>query len=248
MNFHREIKSETEVGALFIPYTYKTYELNASKIRTPWTESFVQPVRMDQPHDRLRLARQNAGFEGPSDAARKLKLNPNTFTSNENGNRPISRKMAEVYGGKLGVSAGWLLYGEGEADRLSSFDVPLLSKVSAGMLKQREGVREADIERFIKVHDLPPGDWIALTVEGDSMNRLADDGAVIIVNRADDALVDGHFYIFALEDGHATFKRFRRTPEPMLVPYSTNLDHLAIPVGDRELYVFGRVRKVIIDL
>lgn len=248
MNFHREMRSETEAGAFFIPATYKTYERRASPIRTPRTKDFVQPVRMDQPHDRLRHARQNAGFEGPSDAARKLKLNTNTFTSNENGNRPISRKMAEVYGAKLGVSAGWLLYGEGEAERLSSFDVPLLSKVSAGMLKQREGVREADIERFIKVHDLPPGDWIALSVEGDSMNRVADDGAVIIVNRADDTLVDGQFYIFALEDGHATFKRFRRHPEPMMVPYSTNPDHFAVAVSERELYVFGRVRKVIIDL
>lgn len=68
---------------------------------------------MEMPKDRLRQAREAAGFEGPSDAARAFPrdINVNTLTSNENGNRDISRKAAEKYGRLFGVDPGWLLYG-----------------------------------------------------------------------------------------------------------------------------------------
>lgn len=126
--------------------------------------------------------------------------------------------------------------------------VPLVSWVSAGNLKPSEGVTSADIERYVPVANLPRGDWIALTVSGDSMNRIAPEGSIIIVNRADDSLINDRFYIFALEGGDATFKRFRRQPRPMLQPFSTNLDHLSMPVDGDELYVIGRVRRVITDV
>lgn len=75
----------------------------------------VQIVRME-PKDRLKRARAAAGFETPSDAARALRINKNTLISHENGNRPISRKAAENYARLFGVSAGWLLFAEGEPE------------------------------------------------------------------------------------------------------------------------------------
>lgn len=78
------------------------------------------------------------------------------------------------------------------------------------------------------------------------MNRVAPDGATILVNRADDRLLDGRFYVFQQGSGAATFKRYKRSPE-MMQPFSTNPDHLSIPIVD-DLYVFGRVRRVITDL
>lgn len=175
-------------------------------------------------------------------------MNVNTWISNENGNRPISRKMAERYAKVLGVSAGWLLYGDDEKPDYTETLVPLVSWVSAGHLKKSEGVTKADIERYIPVANLPRGDWIALTVVGDSMNRIAPEGSIIILNHADDTLLNDRFYVFSLEDGEATFKRYRGTPQPMLQPYSTNLDHLSFPVVDGQFYVVGRVRRVITDV
>lgn len=67
---------------------------------------------MEEPKDRLKQARAAAGYESPTDAANKLKLNRNTLTSHENGNRPLSRKAAFQYADLFNVSAGWLLYGE----------------------------------------------------------------------------------------------------------------------------------------
>lgn len=197
---------------------------------------------------RLQKARAKAGYANPAEASRAVRdINQNTLTSHENGNRPISRKAAEKYAKHFGVEAGWILFGDrADVEFPGLYRIPVLSWVSASNLRDQPGVTAADIERWVQVADLPAGDWLALGVDGDSMNRVAPDGATIIVNRADDRLVDGKYYVFQQGTGAATFKRYKRSPESMQ-PYSTNPDHLSIPVGD-DLYVFGRVRRVITDL
>lgn len=212
---------------------------------------FGHSVRMiEEPKHRLQRARKAAGFDTPSEAARAHReINQNTLISHENGNRAISKKAAEKYGRLFGIDPGELLFrangkkpGAGEV-----LSIPQVSMVSAGNLREQEGVTAADIERWVQVADMPPGNWIALGVEGDSMNRIAPDGSTILVNRADDKLIDGRFYVFSLEGGEATFKRYRRRPTEMLQPFSTNPDHVSIPVtGD--LYVFGRAKRVITDI
>lgn len=228
---------------------YVSYDHNARQNRTQWARKIVHRVRMEEPKARLQRARAAAGFKSPSEAARLVRgLNKNTLISNENGNRPISRKMAEEYAKAFGVDPGWLLYGDQKNPAATSdVDVPLLAMVSAGNLRAQQAVEEHDILRRIKVGDLPNGDWIALQVEGDSMNRVAPDGALILVNRADTRLVDGRFYIFSLGGGEATFKMYKRDPD-RLQPFSTNPDHMATPANQDDLYVFGRVRRVIHDV
>lgn len=126
--------------------------------------------------------------------------------------------------------------------------VPILSWVAAGKLAAPEGVRQADIEKILIIGDLPPGgDWIGLTVVGDSMDKIAPEGALIIVNRADKRLLEEKFYVFALPDGSATFKRYRAGPPPRLQPFSRNSDHETLYPGE-DMLVVGRVRRVITDL
>lgn len=203
-------------------------------------------VRMDDPRHRLQKARQAAGYDSPTEAANAIRsINKNTLISHENGNRAISRKAAETYAQLFDVQAGWLLYGENAAEPTNEYQIPVLSMVSAGHLKRQEAVTSTDVERWIRLGDLPGGDWVALTVEGTSMDRIAPEGSMLIVNRADDQLIDGKYYIFAMGGGDATFKTYRRNPE-RLQPFSTNPDHMSIPVtDDTDLYVFGRVRRVI---
>ena len=94
--------------------------------------------------------------------------------------------------------------------------------------------------------DLPPGDWFALRVKGDSMDRVAPDGSVVLVNHADRRLVPGAFYIFG-DYGEATFKRFLDKPVRLLAPYSTNPSH--DPIAPKPGFVvIGRVRRVVTDL
>lgn len=201
-----------------------------------------------EPKHRLQQARANAGYASPAEAARAFReINQNTLTSHENGNRKISKKAAETYAKLFGVEAGWILFGERKDVAFPGLvKVPVISLVSASNLRDQAGVTAADIERWVTVADLPAGDWVALGVDGDSMNRVAPDGSTILVNRADDRLLDGRFYVFSMGGGAATFKRYKRSPE-MIQPYSTNPDHLPMPIGD-DLYVFGRARRVITDL
>lgn len=124
--------------------------------------------------------------------------------------------------------------------------VPLLSWVSAGRLSENAGVTRANVRKTLLAAGLPKGDWIALEVEGDSMDRIAPPGSIIFVDRSDDRLVAGRYYVFATESGDATFKQYRSKPD-RLQPYSTNPDHETIHPRT-ELVVIGRVRRVVNDL
>ena len=126
--------------------------------------------------------------------------------------------------------------------------VPLLdSLVSAGNLSPREAVRPEDVERYVVASDLVPGDWLALTVEGDSMDLISPAGSVIFVNRADTRLVEGGFYVVSLEsDAGTTYKRFREHPD-YFSPYSTNRDHGPILL-DVPYRVVGRVYRTMLDI
>lgn len=126
--------------------------------------------------------------------------------------------------------------------------VPMLdSLVSASNLSAREAVRVEDVKRYVAASDLPPGEWIALTVEGDSMDRVSPNGSIIFVNRADTTLTDGGLYVVALEsDDGTTYKRYRQHPD-LFVPYSTNLDHTPILL-DVPYRVVGRVYRTMLDV
>lgn len=92
--------------------TYKTYDARSSPNRTPRTIFSLHTEAMSEANNRLREARLKAGFKTAKDAALKWRVNANTLTSHENGNRPLSREAAVLYAAKLGVTPGWLLYGE----------------------------------------------------------------------------------------------------------------------------------------
>nr|WP_319637624.1 helix-turn-helix transcriptional regulator [Brucella sp. HL-2] len=104
-------------------------------------------VRME-PKDRLREARINAGYKTPTDAARALKeLNQNTLISNENGNRPISRKAAAKYGELFGVDPGWILFGD---DQEAPQKITDLKQVEA-MLLRVDGLNKSNVDTIMAI-------------------------------------------------------------------------------------------------
>ena len=82
---------------------------------------------------------------------------------------------------------------------------------------------------------------IALRVQGESMNRLAQDGSIIIVDYEDRELVSGKLYVFKTDDGEAAFKRYRSDPV-RFEPVSTEEHETLFPTG--EWFVVGRVVEV----
>ncbi|WP_337267424.1 XRE family transcriptional regulator [Oryzifoliimicrobium ureilyticus] len=123
--------------------------------------------------------------------------------------------------------------------------IPLISWVSAGAM-MREDITDEAIGA-IRISDLPDnGDWIALSVTGDSMDRISPPESVIVVDRTDKRLVSNACYVIADPDGNATYKRYR--PSPMrFEPVSTNPAHEPI-IPDNEPLIIGRVRRSILEM
>jgi SOS-response transcriptional repressor LexA len=214
------------------------------------SNSFATNRRMKTPGERLAFSRAKAGFASAREAALALGVSVSTYNAHERAGQPGSRGFrldsAKVYGRRFGVSASWLLTGEGRADAAapSVEIVPLISWVSAGSL-DGDAVQG---EQLAEVHaaDLADGDWIALRVEGDSMDRISPPESVILVNRRERRLVPNACYVIADESGAATYKRFRPSPD-RFEPVSINPAHEPI-FPDGKVTVIGRVRRTILEM
>jgi SOS-response transcriptional repressor LexA len=127
---------------------------------------------------------------------------------------------------------------------------PLISWVNAGGLKTPDVVLELGEEKLAYAHGLDPkGAWIALQVEGDSMDRISPPESIIFVDRNDRRLVPNACYVIAdAEGGQATYKRFRPSPDRW-EPVSTNSEHEPVFVEKgREPVIVGRVRKTLLSM
>jgi SOS-response transcriptional repressor LexA len=101
--------------------------------------------------------------------------------------------------------------------------------------------------KVIPFADLGPGDYFALAVRGDSMDRISPENSIILVNRRETSLLPDRAYIFSVR-GEATYKLWKPKP-PRLDPYSTNPANQPIFVeGRQKLLVVGRVRRTLLDL
>lgn len=203
--------------------------------------------------DRLRKAFIESSFSANGlsalATARALGWNPNSFKSNMNGNSPFGFEQAKRYAEKLRVRAEWLYDGNGPMRETSRparlpIEVPVIGWVSAGDVSDVGQLEEVD---RIVVGNLPPGEYFATEVVGDSMDRVAPEGAYIIVNAADRNPRDGNIYIFS-HRGEVTVKRYRSKPVRRLEPFSTNPNHEPIFIGERGWRCVGRVVRSVIYL
>jgi SOS-response transcriptional repressor LexA len=198
-----------------------------------------------EPAKRLETARIHRGFATAKDASRYFGWVYETYIQHEQGIRGIGRQ-SKKYADAFRVSEGWLLTGEGEGPGHTPLQrIPILTWVSAGTMARDDG--QQDIIGETDAADLDPkGRWIALRVEGDSMDRISPPGSLIFVNMKDRRLVPNACYIITNGDGEATYKRFRANP-PRFEPVSTNPAHEPI-FPDGEPAVLGRVRRSVLEM
>lgn len=78
--------------------------------------SFGYPLWMVTPNERLRIAREKAGYESATDAASALGMSRATYIQHENGTqgRGLPAKAVPKYARKFKVSEQWLLFGKGD--------------------------------------------------------------------------------------------------------------------------------------
>lgn len=203
---------------------------------------------------RLVWARKRAEYSGPTAVANKLGININSYKAYEQGRNGFGLDDARKFAALFNVSLQWLNYGTGNPDdddipaETAFVHAPLISWVSAGALLQPDTVTHFDDEPMVYAPDLDPsGDWVALRVDGDSMNRISPHDSIIFVNRNDKRLVPNACYVIGDGNGGATYKRFR--PPNRWEPVSTNEEHkpFVLPVGV-EPDIIGRVRKTILSM
>ncbi len=84
---------------------------------------------------RLREARLTAGFVSATDAIEYCKWKGSTYRAHENGQNNYNAEYATRYGKAYGVSASWLLLGEGNEDKVITKRRPSKSSMKGCTLK-----------------------------------------------------------------------------------------------------------------
>lgn len=139
-------------------------------------------------HERLEIARKNAGYASLGEAAEALQVPYPTYAAHENGVRGIGRN-AERYARFYGVSLDWLMRGIGPGPtrhpidddvRLPTRYVPLKGHVGAGQAVYAiDDGGDAEVEAPPNV----PEETVAVEVRGDSMFPVFEDGTLLYYSR-----------------------------------------------------------------
>jgi SOS-response transcriptional repressor LexA len=201
--------------------------------------------------ERLKQARINSGFGGVKAVAKKFGWSVNTYKAHDSGQNGFSPADAKKYARAFGVSLQWLYFGTGapediDVEPVSVTDVPLISAVSAGQLVSSDGVSDLSDFPTVPALDLPEGQWIALRVDGDSMNKISPPDSIVFANLRDRRLVHNACYIVTDEEGNTTYKRYRQNEEPPFQPASYH--DVAPPKFKGTITVVGRVKRSIIEM
>ncbi len=217
----------------------------------------IASAPMSERSDRLMQAfRESAAYKSGLTSTRAVSerygWSADSFKSNLNGHAPFGFPKAKRYADAFGVRPEWLYDGRGpirEPSRpiRSPVEIPVVAWVSAGKVADIGDVEQLGEEERITVGGLPPGDYFATDVKGDSMDRVSPEGSRIIVNAADKSPRSGGFYLFSLR-GEPTFKRYQGSPVKRLEPFSTNPANQTIFLDDKGWTVIGKVVRSIIDL
>lgn len=171
--------------------------------------------------ERLRKAREQAGFATAADAARRFGWPESSYRAAENGQRPPTQAKAKEFARAFRVPVEWLLFGTGEPTKKP---VPLVGYVGAGA-----EVFPIDDGGSLDEIEPPPGigpSAVAVKVRGDSMWPRYMDGDVLIfdehlpIEKADGqecvvSLTDGRKFVKVVRleaGGHVTLESFNAKP------------------------------------
>lgn len=149
--------------------------------------------RKDVMAERLREARQKAGYTSASAAAETFGWTIPTYISHENGQRGFDVDTALRYARRFKVAPGWLLgldHVAAVAEDRTPFaagarKIPVLGSVSAGIWRD-ETYHDPELPREIEIDAFREDDGeelFAVGHHGQSMNRTLPPGAILICRR-----------------------------------------------------------------
>jgi len=188
-------------------------------------------------HDRLKKAREAAGYTEATKAAEAFGWNANTYRSNENGMRTFSREAAIRYSRAFRVSLEWLLTGRGPM-KATRRGTQVIGTVGAGA-----AVFPLDTGGFDEVtapFDVPD-DAVAFQVRGNSMYPAYREHAYVIARPLTD--VSDALYaraVVTLEDGSRYLKEVLPGSSPGLFTLVSFAPGVA-PIADVRITAAARV-------
>lgn len=197
-------------------------------------------------YERLRFAREKAGFDKAADFARAHGFTESSYRGHENGSRGLKPPVAKIYANLLNVDFAWLMTGEGQRPTNQEVRLlggklqlaPLISWVQAGKLSTADSIDFDAVEHVVPIA-YEHGRLVALEVRGSSMNNEAPPGSIIVVDYDQRHPYDGMLCLARVED-EVTFKRYRDKGGVIrLEPDSTDDHDTIFPSGDWE--ILGRV-------
>ena len=135
--------------------------------------------------DRLKQARERAGYTSARMAAEAMGVSVASYTQHENGLRGFKDDTATRYAAFFRVTVEWLIFGN--ISLTSDKYIPLgprlyvKGKVAAGVWKEASEVLADEWESFTGRGDVaaPVNDRFGLRVEGDSMNLVYPPGSIL---------------------------------------------------------------------
>lgn len=155
---------------------------------------------MSEQSDRLKKARIDAGFARAAEAASALGVPYGTYSAHENGSRGFGAKAADRYAKKFKVSPAWLMVLDEKPARTPSpppkdlgtktvpfsgdDGLPVLGEVAAGAWLEIDALADPEHPLFTANVPLdsryPPGSVYGLLVRGTSINKIAEDGEILV--------------------------------------------------------------------
>jgi phage repressor protein C with HTH and peptisase S24 domain len=171
---------------------------------------------MMEKHDRLKTARQRAGFETATEAAQRFGWAISTYVGHESGARGFKDSTAIDYARAFRCPPEWILLGRGMDDAEASNSIAPMGETLVPVYNAQASAGYGAIvgdEYVISQISFPPGYLQKLTcadprnlkiigVKGDSMlPSLSDDDVVMLDTSKRDLSFDGLFVI--RDDGDA---------------------------------------------
>lgn len=184
-------------------YTYRVDDVNMI-----YVNMICDNPDMEEMHERLRWAREQAGFPSARAAAMKFTWQVSTYAAHENGQNRFDGEAAKKYGKAYKVSAGWLLTGDGPKEQKNI--LPVMGFIGAGaeIMPEYEQVPPEGLFEIEAPFPIPD-DAIAFEVQGDSMWPRYDPGDVVVCWKFSSSIdeVVGWEAAVMVDDGRRFLKR-----------------------------------------
>lgn len=187
--------------------------------------------------DRLRAAREAAGYDTAKAAADAIGIPAATYTQHENATRGLPAGKARLYAHAFGTTPEWLLYGRGPTTREGPAGpdtlpvtrrIPVRGAVQAGAWSEI-GVEEAPSDfTYFEAKEYQRAELFALDVRGPSMNLIFPEGSRVICAMPHEAGVrDGDYVAVRRSRGglcETTLKQLVVEPDGEILLYPRSSD------------------------